>query len=132
MNLDEEIINRDLSDLLTYFSKQTYSASGCDEQVNFCFLIFKDNILIRFWNFACQAERILDRCVDLFLKDYDISVSKYIFMFIFNLTRQAVCPVWNSLPATVLNLVFAMATRYPKGNYINNNRSLTILYQLIC
>lgn len=40
MNLDEEIINRDLSDLLTYFSKQTYSASGCDEQVILCFLSY--------------------------------------------------------------------------------------------
>lgn len=52
MNLDEDIIKRDLYDLLSYFSKQTYSASGCDE----------------------RAERILARCVDLFLKDYDISV----------------------------------------------------------
>ncbi|XP_046839526.1 myotubularin-related protein 14-like isoform X2 [Xenia sp. Carnegie-2017] len=52
MNLEEDIVQKDLSDLLLHFSKQTYSASSSDE----------------------KAARILDRCVDLFMKDYEISV----------------------------------------------------------
>ncbi|CAB3987969.1 Hypothetical predicted protein [Paramuricea clavata] len=52
MNLEEDIIKKDLCDLLSYFSKQTYSASSSDE----------------------KALRILDRCIDLFMKDYEISV----------------------------------------------------------
>ncbi|XP_028398463.1 myotubularin-related protein 14-like [Dendronephthya gigantea] len=52
MNLDEDIIESDLCDLISYFSKQTYSASSSD----------------------AKARKILDRCIDLFMKDYDISV----------------------------------------------------------
>lgn len=33
MNLEEDIVQKDLSDLLLHFSKQTYSASSSDEKV---------------------------------------------------------------------------------------------------
>jgi hypothetical protein len=33
MNLDEDIVQKDLCDLLSYFSKQTYSASNSDQKV---------------------------------------------------------------------------------------------------
>ena len=35
MNLDEDIVQEDLCDLLSHFSKQTYSASHSDEKVSF-------------------------------------------------------------------------------------------------
>ena len=44
MNLDEDIVQEDLCDLLSHFSKQTYSASHSDEKV--FFYIFSSFALI--------------------------------------------------------------------------------------